>query len=246
MTINNMLKAMKRNIFLILIVIIFSTGNILRAQVTGYEITGVVSDEKGIPLTGAAVSVASTLLGTYTGSDGSFVLKIKEPGKYKIMVSFLGYEKIVKEIDVSGQVTLNISMIPALLMADEVIVNATRAGSKTPVAWSDISGEAMQKRNNGQDIPFLLGLTPSLVETSEAGTGIGYTNLRIRGTDANRINVTVDGIPLNDAESQQVFWVDLPDLASSVENMQVQRGVGTSSNGAGAFGASVNILTKSP
>ena len=95
-------------------------------------------------------------------------------------------------------------------------------------------------------MPFLLSLTPSLVETSEAGNGIGYTSLRIRGTDANRINVTIDGIPLNDPESQQVFWVDLPDLASSVDNIQVQRGAGTSSNGAGAFGATVSIQTKNP
>ncbi len=89
-------------------------------------------------------------------------------------------------------------------------------------------------------------MTPSLVETSEAGNGIGYTSLRIRGTDASRINVTIDGIPLNDPESQQVFWVDLPDLASSVDNIQIQRGVGTSSNGAGAFGGTVSIQTRSP
>ena len=92
----------------------------------------------------------------------------------------------------------------------------------------------------------MLSLTPSFVETSEAGNGIGYTSLRIRGTDANRINVTIDGIPLNDAESQQVFWVDLPDLASSVENIQVQRGAGTSSNGSGAFGATISLQTVNP
>ena len=97
-----------------------------------------------------------------------------------------------------------------------------------------------------RDMPFLLSLTPSVVETSDAGTGIGYTSLRIRGTDASRINVTLDGIPLNDSESQQVFWVDLPDLASSTGSIQVQRGVGTSTNGAGAFGASVNISTMTP
>ena len=95
-------------------------------------------------------------------------------------------------------------------------------------------------------MPFLLALTPSVVETSDAGTGIGYTSLRIRGTDASRINITLDGIPLNDSESQQVFWVDLPDLASSTGSIQVQRGVGTSTNGAGAFGASVNISTMTP
>ena len=104
----------------------------------------------------------------------------------------------------------------------------------------------MKNQNTGQDMPYLLSLTPSLVETSEAGNGIGYTSLRIRGTDGNRINVTIDGIPLNDPESQQVFWVDLPDLASSVENIQVQRGAGTSTNGSGAFGATINIQTSNP
>ncbi|MCK7532610.1 MAG: TonB-dependent receptor plug domain-containing protein [Marinilabiliales bacterium] len=108
-----------------------------------------------------------------------------------------------------------------------------------------LNSEMIQrKQNSGQDLPYLLSLTPSLVETSEAGNGIGYTSLRIRGTDGSRINVTIDGIPLNDAESQQVFWVDLPDIAASVDNIQVQRGAGTSSNGAGAFGATISIQTK--
>ncbi len=131
-------------------------------------------------------------------------------------------------------------------MKEEVIVSATRAGSRTPVAYTNMTTEEVSKGNTGQDLPYLIGLTSSVVETSEAGTGIGNTSLRIRGTDGSRINITLDGIPLNDAESQQVFWVDLPDLASSVDNIQVQRGVGTSSNGAGAFGASVNILTINP
>jgi len=121
-----------------------------------------------------------------------------------------------------------------------------RAGNHTPLAYSTVDIEKLQKQNIGQDLPYLLSLTPSLVETSEAGNGVGYTNLRIRGTDPTRINVTIDGIPLNDPESQQVFWVDLPDLASSVDNIQVQRGVGTSSNGAGAFGATISIQTRSP
>ena len=104
----------------------------------------------------------------------------------------------------------------------------------------------MRDRDMTRDMPYLLSLTPSVVETSDAGNGIGYTSMRIRGTDASRINITLDGIPLNDAESQQVFWVDLPDLASSTGSIQIQRGVGTSTNGAGAFGASVNISSMTP
>jgi iron complex outermembrane recepter protein len=130
------------------------------------------------------------------------------------------------------------------VITDDVIISATRAGDQAPFAYTNVTRDILEKHNSGQDLPYLLSLTPSLVETSEAGNGVGYTSLRIRGTDASRINVTLDGIPLNDPESQQVFWVDLPDLASSVDNIQVQRGVGTSSNGAGAFGASINIQTQ--
>ena len=131
-------------------------------------------------------------------------------------------------------------------MTEEVLINATRAGEHAPLAYSTIDRKSLKMQNTGQDMPYLLSLTPSLVETSEAGNGVGYTSLRIRGTDGNRINVTIDGIPLNDPESQQVFWVDLPDLASSIENIQVQRGAGTSSNGAGAFGATISIQTTNP
>ncbi|MCS6928337.1 MAG: TonB-dependent receptor [Saprospiraceae bacterium] len=122
-----------------------------------------------------------------------------------------------------------------------VVIQATRAGKKTPVPHTNVSDEQLQRIYHAQDVPFLLTSIPSLVETSDAGTGIGYTSMRIRGSDQTRINVTINGIPLNDAESQNVFWVDLPDLASSAAEIQVQRGVGLSTNGAGAFGATVNL-----
>ncbi|GHT46070.1 TonB-dependent receptor [Bacteroidia bacterium] len=126
----------------------------------------------------------------------------------------------------------------------EVEVVASRASEKTPVAYSNMDKQAIEAANFGQDIPFLLLLTPSVVATSDAGTGIGYTSFRIRGTDANRINITSNGIPLNDSESHGVFWVNMPDFASSLQDLQVQRGVGTSTNGAGAFGASINMKTE--
>ncbi|OJW82141.1 MAG: hypothetical protein BGO69_16230 [Bacteroidetes bacterium 46-16] len=122
-------------------------------------------------------------------------------------------------------------------------VRAVRAGSNTPFARTDIDGEALQKQNLGQDLPILLQYTPSAVTTSDAGAGVGYTGLRIRGTDGTRINVTLNGIPVNDAESQGTYFVDLPDLASSTNSIQVQRGIGTSTNGAGAFGATMSIST---
>ena len=125
----------------------------------------------------------------------------------------------------------------------EVEVVSTRATSTTPVAFTNISKEQLQKQNLGQDLPYLLSMTPGAVSTSDAGAGIGYTSIRVRGTDGTRINVTANGIPINDAESHTVFWVNIPDLASSVKDIQIQRGVGTSTNGAGAFGASINMLT---
>ena len=125
----------------------------------------------------------------------------------------------------------------------EVQVVSTRATSKTPVAYSNISQKEIQKQNFGLDLPFLLTATPSVLTTSDAGSGVGYTSIRVRGTDATRINITANGIPMNDAESHSIFWVNTPDLASSLEDMQIQRGAGTSTNGAGAFGASINLRT---
>ena len=126
---------------------------------------------------------------------------------------------------------------------NEVNVNALRAGEKTPVAFTNISKAEIEKGNLGQDLPYIISLTPSVVTTSDAGAGVGYTGFRVRGSDPTRINVTVNGIPLNDSESQGVWWVNMPDFASSIGSIQIQRGVGTSTNGSAAFGASVNLKT---
>ena len=126
---------------------------------------------------------------------------------------------------------------------DEVLVKAVRVDADSPITHSNVSKEELAKRNLGQDIPVLLNFLPSVVTTSDAGAGIGYTGIRVRGTDATRVNVTINGIPYNDPESQGTFWVNLGDFASSTESLQLQRGVGTSTNGSGAFGASLNLLT---
>jgi len=128
---------------------------------------------------------------------------------------------------------------------NEVLVSAVRATENTPVSFSNLSKKELATRNLGQDIPLLLNFMPSVVSTSDAGNGIGYTGIRVRGSDATRVNVTLNGIPYNDAESHSTYWVNLPDFASSVASVQLQRGVGTSTNGAGAFGASLNVLTDS-
>ena len=132
------------------------------------------------------------------------------------------------------------------LSLNEVSIVATRAGNNTPTTFQTISKEELNKNNLGQDLPFLLDNTPSAVTTSDAGAGVGYTGIRIRGSDNTRVNVTLNGIPVNDAESQNTFFVDLPDLASSAQSIQIQRGVGSSTNGGSAFGATVSMQTQSP
>jgi len=128
---------------------------------------------------------------------------------------------------------------------DEVLVSAVRVTTKTPVSFSNLDKKEIKYRNLGQDIPILMNYLPSVVTTSDAGNGVGYTGIRVRGSDATRVNVTINGIPYNDSESHGTYWVNMPDFASSLESVQLQRGVGTSTNGAGAFGASLNMLTDS-
>ena len=126
----------------------------------------------------------------------------------------------------------------------DVQVTSTRATKTTPVAFKTLNQQQIKQVNFGQDIPYILSLTPSVTTTSDAGNGIGYTSLRVRGVEPTRINVTANGVPVNDAESSQLYFVDMGDLASSVQSMQIQRGAGTSTNGAGAFGASINMQTE--
>lgn len=128
----------------------------------------------------------------------------------------------------------------------DVEVTANRAGVKTPVAFTNISREQLAKVNDGRDMPSILEMSPSVVTTTDAGAGVGYSGIRVRGSDGSRINITANGIPINDSESHNVYWVDMPDFASSLRDIQIQRGAGTSVNGAGAFGASVNMITEAP
>src|SRR4029079_7585112 len=131
----------------------------------------------------------------------------------------------------------------SFFLLEPVEVKAIRAGENSPFTKTNLTKKQIEKLNLGQDLPFILNQTPSVVVNSDAGNGVGYTGIRIRGTDATRINVTLNGIPYNDAESQATYFVDLPDFASSVNRIQIQRGVGTSTNGAGAFGATINFST---
>ncbi|WP_106790941.1 TonB-dependent receptor [Aquimarina sp. Aq78] len=149
----------------------------------------------------------------------------------------------VLSIKLTAQEKLTDSTQTKIEKLDEVLVKSVRVEADSPITHSNLSKEELASRNLGQDIPILLNYLPGVVTTTDAGTGVGYTYIRVRGSDASRVNVTLNGIPFNDAESQGTFWVNLPDFASSIENLQLQRGVGTSTNGSGAFGASLNLLT---
>jgi len=195
-------------------------------------------------LIGATVRMANVALGTTTNQEGNFVLNNVAPGTYTLVVTYVGYESFRQNITVSNQpLQLTIALNKTTFRADEVVVTATRANERTGTTFTNVSKEEIQERNFGQDLPYLLDQTPSVVVNSDAGAGVGYTGIRIRGSDITRINVTVNGIPINDAESHGAFFVNMPDLGSSIQDVQVQRGVGTSTNGAAAFGASLNIRT---
>lgn len=154
---------------------------------------------------------------------------------------------------IAGLLTGSVSMAESLpvdttrmVELQKVEVIANRANSKTPMAYTTVGKRELRRFNNAQDLPYLLLMTPSVVTTSDAGAGVGYTGIRVRGTDATRINVTANGVPLNDAQSHSLYWVNMPDFVSSVEDLQIQRGVGISTNGSGAFGASLNFKTEAP
>ncbi|MDP1621629.1 MAG: TonB-dependent receptor [Bacteroidales bacterium] len=223
-----------------MIVVLFFSDTVI-AQVT---ISGIIIErETGNPLPGAHISVENNSLPTVSDKNGRFLLTRIKPGVGTVRASFIGYKTFYKPMLLINDTIIHIAMEGSALLGDEVNIIATRAQHKYPTAYSSISNQEISAANLGRDIPYLIQNSPSTIVTSDAGNGIGYTGISIRGTDLTRINVTVNSIPLNDAESQGVWFVDLPDMASSTENIQIQRGVGTSTNGAGAFGASINFMT---
>lgn len=233
---------MKR--FLRLAIAILLLPLLTKAQFT---ISGSVSEKTNHTLlAGASISLKNAGTGTTADKQGKYQLNNIKAGKYTLAVSFIGYTTIQKTIEVNGDQVIDFSLVQSSFLADEVIVMATRATEKSGTTYRNVSKSEIAANNFGQDLPFIINNTPGVVVTSDAGAGVGYTGIRIRGSDATRVNVTVNGIPLNDSESQGTFWVNMPDFASSVENIQIQRGVGTSTNGAGAFGGSLNIQTSAP
>ena len=205
---------------------------------------GTITNTEGQPLFGVAVAVGDQAFGTTTDAQGAYRLAGLRPGPVRVRLSHVGHAPMDTTFTLqAGSNSASLTLRTKVYEIREAEVTAVRAGDRTPVAKSTLTREQIERINTGVDLPILLDLQPSVVTTTDAGTGFGYTGIRVRGTDPTRINVTVNGVPINDAESQAVFWVNMPDLASSVQDVQLQRGVGTSTNGPGAFGASINLRT---
>lgn len=200
-----------------------------------------ITGDNNAPLSNATVKLGATE--KQTKHKGKVVFNEVSTGTHQLKISHIGYAQIDSLIQVKNNPIINIQLKKNHIRTEEVLVVATRAKNNASTTFKNIDKEEIERRNTGQDIPFLLNQTPSVIVSSDAGNGIGYTNITIRGSSNERINVTLDGIPLNDAESMGSFFVNVPDFASSVQNIQIQRGIGTSTNGAGAFGASLNIQT---
>ncbi|MFO7701973.1 MAG: TonB-dependent receptor [Psychroflexus maritimus] len=211
----------------------------LQIHAQTFQVTGKVTDEN-LPLEGVSVYPKGKTLGTTTNEDGEYQLNLPQ-GKYILVFAF-GNKKEVR-LTLTEDQEVDVNLAEAISNLEDVIVRSVRVDADSPITHSNLTKEEIRERNLGQDIPILMQYMPSVVSTSDAGNGVGYTGIRVRGSDASRVNVTLNGIPYNDQESQGTFWVNLPDFASSVENLQLQRGVGTSTNGSGAFGASLNIQT---
>jgi iron complex outermembrane recepter protein len=206
------------------------------------QLKGRITDAAtGTPIASATVAL-SNIATTFTNESGQFSFSRLKPGNYVLLISSIGYE--TQEQTVSpGNEPVEFKLKHLNLFLQPVEIRAIRAGERAPFTKTNLYEKDIEKGNLGQDLPMALNMTPSAVVNSDAGNGVGYTGIRIRGSDGTRINVTLNGIPYNDAESQGSFFVDLPDFLSSVNNIQIQRGVGTSSNGAGAFGATINLST---
>jgi iron complex outermembrane receptor protein len=214
-------------------------ANTLNAQ---FIVSGQIN-ASGDLLPGANIQILNTNYATSTDAEGKFKFKLAA-GNYVLKVSYIGYKTVTHHFSVLNKDEfLNITLYEEAFHLNGLEVFATRVNPNSAMSSSSVDSASIAKNNLGMDLPYMLDQTPSVVVTSDAGNGIGYSGIRIRGSDPTRVNISINGIPVNDAESQGVYWVDFPDLASSANSIEIQRGVGTSSNGAGAFGGTVNILT---
>ncbi len=205
-----------------------------------------ISAEDGTVISGANARLldgSSAISTTVSDEMGNFSLSAPTAGQYRLLISHLGFIQYEQQINLSEDQFKSFTLSKDVTSIEAISISSLRAKANNPSTRSNLSKNDIQLLDQSKDFPFLLNITPSTVISSDAGNGVGYTGIRIRGIDPTRVNVTINDIPLNDAEGQGVFWVDLPDLASSTGSVQVQRGVGTSTNGVAAFGASVNVQT---
>jgi len=207
-----------------------------------FKLSGMITGENQMALPGAVIEIEENAQKTTSDYEGFFNLKLPV-GNYHIKVSYTGFETVILPVKLQKDSFVRINLNPKAEKLGTVIVQAVKATNDMPVTQTNISQKSLQEQNLGQDVPYLIEMTPSVVVTSDAGAGVGYTGIRIRGISPQQINVTLNGVPLNDPESHSVYWVDVPDFAGSTESLQIQRGVGTSTFGSGAFGASINLET---
>ncbi|HRF80991.1 MAG TPA: TonB-dependent receptor [Flavobacteriales bacterium] len=211
------------------------------------RLAGLVTSDTNEPLEGVHIVVGEErLFGASTDRAGQYAITGLRSGEVRLRLSYVGYHPVDTVVQLlTGPNEHNVIMRANTTVLREAEVSALRAGDRAPFAKTVVTREELQRINTGVDLPYLLELQPSVVSTSDGGTGIGYTYMRIRGSDATRTNITLNGVPFNDPESQGAFLVNMPDIASSAEDIEIQRGVGTSTNGPAAFGASINLRTTS-
>lgn len=208
-----------------------------------FTVSGLVQDMTTSEfLPGAHIIISNQLI--VSDNKGNFKAKNLLKGVYQIKVTYIGYADFTEIVEITSNKNLVINMQASEIMEDEVVIVGSRASDYTGTSFTTLTKADIKKADSGLDIPYILDMTPGLITTSDGGTGIGYTAMRIRGSDISRINMTINGIPLNDPESQGAWFVDLPDLAASLNSIQVQRGVGTSVNGPAAFGATIDLQTQ--
>ncbi len=237
---------MKRFFLLTSLLCLFSAFSLPQKTTAQGLITGQITDIKGEPLPGAHVEIPAEGKVSIANEKGVYRIEKLEPGTYELLFSYVGYQtekRTTRVVEGTAKTILHVQMQEQIISLNALEVRALRPSQEAPFTSETLNKKQLSKADNGRDIPYLLQDLPSVLVTSDAGAGIGYTDLRIRGIDATRINVTINGIPLNDAESQKVYWVDLPDLVGSLQDLQIQRGVGASTNGPAAFGASLNLNT---
>ncbi len=225
----------------VLALLLLSNSICIAQQTNSIKGTLINLNNEAVPF--ATIALRKTTKITQSNLDGKFEINNLSSGTYVVEIKCIGYKTKLDTLFLSTSTNYKAILEFSNENLDEVVVKATRVTNQNGMVFNNLSKEEISKQNLGLDAPMILNQLPNVVANSDAGNGIGYTGIRIRGTDGTRINVTINGVPVNDAESQGTFWVNMPDLLSSANNIQVQRGVGASSNGAGAFGATINFQT---